>query len=204
VTLLDVTLAEGIPTVLATLQSSAASAPALVVAASASLDPEESVRKSLEELAHTRRYSHKIKTGLPRLVSDPPNHENVVDQVSHLNFWTDQANIPGARFLWTSERRVDFDSLASLTTGDARRDLEVLCGRVRDGGHRALVADVTTSDVKSLGLSVVHAVIPGFHPLTLRHISRVLGGRRLREMPPKMGYPAVAEHDLNPLPHPYP
>jgi ribosomal protein S12 methylthiotransferase accessory factor len=204
VTLLDATMPEGVPTVLGTLQCSAPSAPALVVAAATSLDPEEAVRKSLEEVAHTRRYSHQIKTSLPRIVPDPPDHGNVVDQISHLNFWSDQANAPGAGFLWTSAKRVDFDSIVSLATGDPRRDLDVLCRRVRDAGHRCLVADVTTSDVASLGLSVVHALIPGFHPLTLGHAWRVLGGRRLHELPQRLGCPGVAERGTNPSPHPYP
>jgi ribosomal protein S12 methylthiotransferase accessory factor len=204
VTLLDASMPEGIPTVLGTLQCPAASAPALVVAGATSLDPEEAVRKSLEELAHTRRYSHRIKSSLPRLVPGPPDHANVVDQITHLNFWADQANEPGAGFLWTSARRVDFASLPKLATGDPRRDLQVLCGKVRDAGYRCLVADVTTSDVASLGLSVVHALIPGFHPLTLGHAWRVLGGRRLHELPQRLGYPAVAERGSNPSPHPYP
>jgi ribosomal protein S12 methylthiotransferase accessory factor len=204
VTLIHIAMDLGVPTVLATLRSAAPSAPALVVAAAAALDPEEAVRKSLEELAHTRRYSHRIKASLPRLAADPPEFDNVVDQVGHLNFWADHANAAQADFLFTSTERVGFDSLPNLSTGEPRRDLQVLCGKVRDVGHRVLVADLTTSDVAQLGLSVVHAIIPGFHPLTLGHRWRVLGGARLSQVPQRLGYRAVAEAGANVMPHPYP
>jgi len=72
-------------------------------------------------------------------------------------------------------------------------------------GHRVLLADVTSEDVGDLGLRVVRALIPGFHPLILGHKIRALGGRRLWEVPQKLGYPGVtrAKGD-NPAPHPYP
>jgi ribosomal protein S12 methylthiotransferase accessory factor len=204
VTLIHITMDVGVPTVLATLRSAAPSAPALVVAAAAALDPEEAVRKSLEELAHTRRYSHRIKASLPPLVADPPDYDNVVDQIGHLNFWADQGNAAHADFLFTSAERVAFDSLPNLSTGNPRRDLQVLCERVRSVGHRVLVADLTTSDIAPLGLSVVHAIIPGFHPLTLGHRWRALGGARLSQVPQRLGYKGVAEAGANALPHPYP
>ena len=71
-------------------------ATAFVVAASASPDAEEAARKSLEELAHTRMYSQQIKSRMPRLETDP-EYSNVIDQISHLNFWCDHANAPRRR-----------------------------------------------------------------------------------------------------------
>jgi len=67
-----------------------------------------------------------------------------------------------------------------------------------------LLADVTTEDMRDLGLLVVRAVIPGFHPLFMGHQFRALGGTRLWEIPQKFGYPGISrEHGDNPLPHPF-
>ena len=204
ITLLWLTLDAGIPTVLAVLRSPSPVAPALAFAAATALDPEEAVRKSLEELAHTRRYSQQITTSLPRLVPEP-GHANVVDQMGHLNFWCDHANAPLADFVFASSQRLEFDELPRPATGSPAGDLEVLCRRLEGVGHRVLIADVTTPDVRDLGLAVVRAVVPGFHPLFMGFGIRALGGRRLWEVPQKLGHRGItrAEGD-NPYPHPYP
>jgi ribosomal protein S12 methylthiotransferase accessory factor len=203
-TLLNITLDAGVPSVLAILRSEGPEAPALVFAAATDLDPERAIRKSLEELAHTRRYSQQIKSGLPRLAPDP-DYDNVVDQVSHLNFWSDHANAPLADFIFASPERVAFGQLENPATGEPRRDLETLVSRVRAVGHRVLLADVTTPDVRDLGLTVVRGVIPGFHPLFMGHAIRALGGGRLREVPRKLGGRGIIPWSGdNPAPHPYP
>jgi ribosomal protein S12 methylthiotransferase accessory factor len=204
VTLLNITLDAGIPTILAVLRSISLAAPALAFAAASAMDPEEAVRKSLEELAHTRRYSQQIKVRLPRLVPDP-TYSNVVDQISHLNFWADHANASLANFIFSSEERADFDQIENLATGDPKRDLQILCERVRAVGHRILLADLTTPDVRDLGLTVARAVIPGFHPLFIGYGIRALGGCRLWEIPQRLGHQGVSrEFGDNPIPHPYP
>jgi ribosomal protein S12 methylthiotransferase accessory factor len=204
VSLFDLRLDIGVPTVLSVLRSRAASAPALVVAASTSLDPEESVRKSLEELAHTRRYSQRIKTCLPHLVPDPPAHENVMGQIDHLNFWCDQAHLPLVDWLFASKRRLDFEELMDLSRATPREDVQVLCEKVQAAGYRVLLSDLTTADIGGLGLSVLRAVVPGLHPLFLGHPVRALGSRRLWELPQELGFAAVSASGPNPLPHPYP
>ena len=205
VALLDITMDVGVPTVLSVLQSPGEEMPALVFAASTALSSETAIRKSLEELAHTRRYCHTIKEWMPRLVPNPPSHDNVVDQMSHLNFWTDHNNAPLADFILASKTRIDFEDMVNLETGDPRRDLEVLSQKVRSVGHRLLVIDMTTPDVGDLGLSVVRALIPGFHPLFMSYRNRSLGGTRLWEVPQRLGYAGITpETGDNPSPHMYP
>jgi ribosomal protein S12 methylthiotransferase accessory factor len=204
VVLLDITTDIGVPTVLAVLQAEAPEAPALVFAAAADPDPDVAVRKSLEELAHTRRYSQQVKSRLPRLAADPA-HANVADQVDHLNFWCDHAHRPLADFVFGSRERVDFDELPNLATGDAAQDLRVLVARVRDAGHRVVLCDLTTPDVGDLGLHVVRVVVPGFHPLFMGYRLRALGGRRLWTVPQALGFRRIGpDTGDNPVPHPYP
>jgi len=204
VTLLDMTLDAGIPTVLAVSRSDRPDAPPLVPAGSAALDPEEAVRKSLEELEHTREYSHKILVHLPRLASDL-DAESVQDQTGHLNFWCSHDHAPLADFLFASEVRRDMGEMANLSCGTPEGDLRTLLERVRDIGHRVLLCDVTTPDIRHVGLWVVRAIIPGFHPLVVGHNIRALGGKRLWSVPLALGYPGITrERGDNPAPHPYP
>jgi len=204
VTILNITTDVGIPTILSLLRYEREYGPALVVAAATDPSPEVAVRKSLEELAHTRRYSQQIKARMPRLEPDP-EYSNVVDQLSHLNFWCDHEHTPLSEFLYASKERIDFNEIENMSCGDPVQDLRTLVDSVDRTGHRVLLADLTTPDVGDLGLSVVRAVIPGFHPLFMGHEIRALGGRRLWEVPQRLGHRGIdRETGDNPLPHPYP
>lgn len=204
VTLFDMTTDVGVPTILSVSRGALADAPPLVPAGSSSLDPEEAVRKSLEELEHTREYCQKIMVHLPRLPEDF-DYEDVEDQTGHLNFWCSHAHAPLADFLFASPQRRDFGEIAKLSTGDAGRDLDILLRKVADVNHRVLLCDLTTPNVREVGLSVVRAVIPGFHPLAVGHNIRSLGGSRLWTVPQKLGYRGITrEQGDNPVPHPYP
>jgi ribosomal protein S12 methylthiotransferase accessory factor len=205
VVMFDITMDHGVPTILSVLRGNQPAAPALVFAASASLDPEEAAQKSLEELAHTRRYCSIIKRHMPRLVPAPPAHANVTSQMDHLNFWVDEDNAHLARWIFASPLRIDFDQRPSLATGRPDDDLRVLVSKIEVVGERVLLVDLTTPDVAELGFRVVRAIIPGFHPLHLGHPLRALGGYRLWEVPQKNGYQGITpKWGDNPHPHPYP
>jgi len=204
VTLLNITLDAGVPTIMGVLANDDPERPARVVAASANLNPEVAARKALEELAHTRRYSNNLKTWSQRLVPDA-NFDNVNEQHDHLNLHADQTYAHLSAFMFASKKRLDFEEIPRQVPADGRAELKTLVEKVKGVGHRVLLADVTSKDVGDLGLRVVRALIPGFHPLILGHKIRALGGRRLWEVPQKLGYPGVtrAKGD-NPAPHPYP
>ena len=201
----NITLDHGIPTILSVMRGRAPGDPALVVAASASLDPVDAAIKSLEELAHTRRYSAIILRHLPRLPVEHPAHANVGSQVDHLNFWADHDNVSRAGLLLAPVAQQPFGALENLATGDVEADLRRAAERVEATGEQVLVADLTTPDIQELGLSVVRAVVPGYHPLHLGHPIRALGGSRLWHVPPRLGYPGISPSSGdNPWPHPYP
>jgi ribosomal protein S12 methylthiotransferase accessory factor len=205
VVLLNLTTDVGIPTVLSILCSASRNAPARVFAAASSLNPTEAVRKSLEELAHTRRYSQLLMSNMPPVVSRPPLYEDIEDQVGHLGYWANHDNVSPDDFYLAGEQRISLDELPDHSTGDPAADVRQLCAMIEAVGHQVLVADLTTPDVRALGLSVVHALVPGFHPLYMGHLSRALGGNRLWSVPQKMGYPGITPaNGDNPLPHPYP
>lgn len=204
VTLFSLMMDHGIPAVLAVSRCLAKDGPALCFAASADIDSESAVRKSLEELAHTRRLAQSLKSSMPSIEANT-SFEAVSHQDAHLRFYGDHENSHLANFLFASEGRVAFQDIPSLSTGQPDIDLEVLVNRIRSVNHRVLVADLTTPDVGDLGLSIVRAVIPGFHHLFMGHALRCLGGSRLWEIPQQLGYLGVTrEGGDNPVPHPYP
>lgn len=203
VTLLHLAMDHGVPTILAVLRHQAEDAPPLVFAAATALDPEQALRKSLEELSHTRVFAQWARNHLPRIVPGPC-YENVVTLHDHGNLYCDPLNRPLTDFLF-APREIDFHEIANLSTGDPDRDLQVLHERIRAVGHRLLLADVTSDDVRGLGLSVIRAVIPGFHPLFFGHRLRALGGTRLWKIPQQLGFKGLTpDGGDNPAPHPFP
>ncbi|NMO51807.1 TOMM precursor leader peptide-binding protein [Actinoplanes sp. TBRC 11911] len=66
---------------------------------------------------------------------------------------------------------------------------------------RILYRDLTTPDVAGLGVHVARAVLPGFQPIHFGAGEPRLAGRRLRELPERLG--VTAGHDgVNLYPHP--
>jgi ribosomal protein S12 methylthiotransferase accessory factor len=204
VSLFDITTDVGVPTILAVKRESSPQASALTFAAAAAMNPAQAVCKSLEELCHTGRYMQRLVSELPEN-ADALSREDIVDQLGHLSYWCRHSHAREADFLFESEKRVAFCEIECLATGSPCRDLETLVRKVRAVNCRVLIADVTTPDLRELGVTVVRAVIPGFHPLFMGYHYRALGGKRLWEVPQALGYKGInRESGDNPAPHPYP
>ena len=202
--LLDVTNDTGVPTILCVLRGSRGNGAPLVFAGSAAPTREDAARKAMEEAAHTRRYCHGVmRAGFPTV------HESdfleVDGQADHLAFYCDPANTHYANFVLASETTKDFQDVVSPGVHSPWRDLRIVAERIAATGHRPLVADLTSPDIAGIGFNVTRAVVPGFHPLFLGHQLRALGGRRLWEVPQRVGYRGIdCVADANTAPHPYP
>ncbi len=204
VQLFHLKLDHAIPTVLSVFRGQSIEAPALAFAAASSLSPRVALRKSLEELAHTLRLAHELKVHLPPF-APASDFGNVETQDDHVHVYCDRAHAQFADFLLAAPPSCELQSIPDLSNGDPRKDLDVALTEVLGIGHRTLLVDVTTPDVREAGLSVIRAVIPGFHPLFIGHRRRALGGNRLWEIPQKLGYEGISRlQGDNPTPHPFP
>jgi ribosomal protein S12 methylthiotransferase accessory factor len=204
VSVINLTMDHGIPTILSVLRHTHPELPALVFAAATHPDPEKAVRKSLEELALTRRLAKYLKQTIP-LFSPGPDYENVVNKTGHVRLFCDQRSAHLADFIFASTIKINFDEIENLSSGTAERDVAVLVEKLGKLSYQVVIIDLTTPDVRGLGLFVHRAIIPGFHSLFFGHRIRALGGARLWEVPPKLGYNGIKKKDGdNPIPHPYP
>jgi ribosomal protein S12 methylthiotransferase accessory factor len=201
--LMDISNESQIPAVLAVARHQTGYVP-LVVAASVALSAEEAIRKALEELAHTERYAFQIKGEVPRLVPDP-EYDNIIGQVDHVNYWVDPAHSADAAFLYASEQWRDFQQMPDFSGLTPSHSLQNLVQRLHQTGYQALVTDITTADVRELGMWVLRAVIPGYHPLFMGYHHRPLGGSRLWQIPQLLGFPGLSATTADyPFPHPFP
>lgn len=203
-TILDLTMDNGIPCVLSVLRADDPALPSVAVAAAADPDPEQAIRSSLEELAHTKRYCQLILKFAP--MHDPGSqYEKIVSQVSHLGYWAVQERSNKIEFLLESDERIEFENLKNISTGSVKKDCYELSTRIKETGHDVYVKELTTPDVSQFGFNVVRTIVPGYHPLQMGHSHRCLGGTRLWSVPQKLGYEGIEkESGDNYLPHPYP
>ena len=204
VTLLYLAMDHKLPTILAVAHGHHASAPALCFAASTEMNPEHAVRKSLEELAHTRRLAQELTTHRPNFIPGP-EFENVKGQDAHVHLYCHSQFSHLAKFIFASPKKISFQDLQQFSVNEPKADFQTLLHEIRTSDHHVLLADLTTPDVRELGLWVVKAVIPGFHPLFLGHRLRALGGTRLWTLPQALGFPGISQDTRdNPAPHPFP
>jgi ribosomal protein S12 methylthiotransferase accessory factor len=206
VELMDITTDLAVPSVLTVAIGDSLSSPALAVAASTHPDPETAVVKSLEELAHTRKFARQVMDYTPPLPVEPEaGHPAVQEQKHHLRFYCPQPSVAFAAFTWASPDERELGDLTTGFSGSPEQLLAETVERVRRAGLDVIACDLTTPDVAELGLSVVRVVVPGLHPLFMGHSNRALGGTRLYAVPSRLGLRGLAPGQAdNPYPHPFP
>ena len=66
--------------------------------------------------------------------------------------------------------------------------------------------DITTPDIDEAGFKVVRVIVPNLQPMDINHRYPHRGGRRLYDVPWKLGLIASPrnESEMNPEPHPFP
>lgn len=207
--LLNATTDLGVPVVISVAYHPQQPAPPLVVAAAAELDPEEAVRKTLEELVHTSRYMREVQDWHEPFDAGE-NWSGVNEQIQHLRLWGDRSMLEHARFLTASPKRVDFGELPNLANKSVKsvksvgRATRSLVEQIDRHGFRCYAVDLTSPDVAQMGMRVVRALIPGLHPFFIGHRNRARNCPRLFEAPQRMGFKPILPGQDNPVPHPFP
>jgi ribosomal protein S12 methylthiotransferase accessory factor len=125
--------------------------------------------------------------------------------------------VHGAAYYGRGGHRSDFDFLlhTDLTTTleamQARLDagnsdeaaLRFLVGRLRGLGMEAIAVDLTTEELRDVGLWVVRVVIPELVPISFVHRARYLGTPRIYEYWQQFGRGIAREENINPGPMPF-
>jgi ribosomal protein S12 methylthiotransferase accessory factor len=203
VTLFNIMTDIGVPTAMAVACHDDPREPALCIAAASHPLANVAARKCLEELEHTRKWCRRLKATTPP--NDPENAHDILVQEHHLRFWCEQSNRRFADWLFTLELEVALPHVAFDGEDDPIEHLQYVRESLKAAGLQFLFVDLTTREIRKLGLNVIKAVIPGLHPLFIGHEKWALGGRRLYEVPVRLGYgrPNLPLHDPTNV-HPFP
>jgi ribosomal protein S12 methylthiotransferase accessory factor len=111
-----------------------------------------------------------------------------------------------SEFLTKPAELLRLEDLHDPSTGNPLADLRTALNGIRPHVPDVVGIDVTTPDVDEAGFKVVRVVVPGLQPMDIDQRYLHLGGRRLYDVPCKLGRAArlAEESTLNLHPHPFP
>jgi ribosomal protein S12 methylthiotransferase accessory factor len=135
--------------------------------------------------------------------------EDFADVVSfrdHIALYTRPTIAAAAGFLTASTVRRPVADVERLPGSTPLAQIRAVCRRLAAQDVSAYGVDVTSTDIAAAGLAVAKVLAPELCALDVRHDARFLGGRRLYELPHRLG---LSQRDLtwdeiNPYPHPFP
>jgi ribosomal protein S12 methylthiotransferase accessory factor len=177
--------------------------PATLVGLGCHLDPGAALLKASMEICQ-------VRPGHVRLYRESPPGERL-KRYSDVRFMEDHGqfaampeNLNEFDFLLKNGRREKLADLPGRTGGAVHSDLARCVAALREAGCRPVFVDVTTEDVADYGLKVVRTLATGLQPMHFGYAQERLGGRRLFDLPCRMGLASGprAEAELNPCPHP--
>lgn len=195
--LVNVTNDHGIPSMLALYVDESKDGYATANGSAANLDPELAASRALLEAAQTRNYAKALSRG-----QIPTDGGKVSSFAYHVRLYSQTRSVPRLKFLYSSSTMRNLDKHSVRSPGSDRDRIHLCLKMLENVATDIIVVDVTTEDVAELGFCVTKVLIPNFQPLTLA--PEFLGGKRLYDVPPKLGYVGLAEEELNQFPHPFP
>lgn len=106
-------------------------------------------------------------------------------------------------FLLDTPHRRALSAVGRTAPDGEQARLAFLLERLRALGMDAIAVDLTTRDLRELGIWVVRVVIPGLMPMTSTQRGRFLAHPRLYDYPKAAGFGTLTEADVNPAPQPF-
>lgn len=196
----DATSDLGVPTAYSVLTLDAHPHLARFVSCSTEFSMMEACAKIIREAA-AGRTAFEDKRPLPANVHDFMNLE---DGATYMGL---RENRSAFNFLTQSESRRSMTDIlgshAELGAMDDAEQLNWLVRRCQELGMEIAAVDLTTDELRAVGLWAVRVVIPQLMPMSPSHRARFLGHPRLYEYPKAAGFGALDERDVNPFPQPF-
>lgn len=201
-TLIQTTLDLEMPSFVGFVLDARSDPPGIMVGGAAHPDPNRAALKTLLELVQGLKWKDFMKTS----IVPEPGFRNIrsFDDRAHLYASNDLRE--AFQFVWEHGHEIPLSEIASVETGEVRRDLRNCVDLLAERGLEVLGCDMTPVDAEACGLYVTRTLVPGLETMEGDHLLPFLGGRRWREVPVRLGL-LPAEPDIssiNPYPHPYP
>lgn len=206
--IVDTSLDVDVPCMFAIMQRPAEFGPALCVGSAARLDPKQAIVKSLREAGQALPYFRFLLAQL----ADWEPRADFTDLTSfdhHCVMYLKRPEIARdamARWVAGAQPR-PLSAIARRATGTVLGDVQKCVAALQRVGIEVIVVEITTPDVRELGMRVVRVLAPGLMPLHGNHNLPYLGVRRLTEVPHTLEWQQLGwrpDRAINRYPHPFP
>ena len=192
--------------ILVLLRSSTGQSPFTVMGISADLNPQQALLLALEEASLSfigmSRYARTQPDYVPQ-----EGYKDVTSLILHGLAHAVYKDLgKSLEFLNTGGDQVSIEDLKNRSSDNMVNNVQTLLESLEAEGYDVIAKDLTTVDIDEAGFKVVRVLVPGMQPLDVNHARRYLGGKRLYEVPCKLGLfkSPLSENDLNPYPHMFP
>jgi ribosomal protein S12 methylthiotransferase accessory factor len=179
------------------------SGPRALVGLGCHLNPGTALLKSLLEVCQIR------PAEVRRYRENPPaerlkRYQDVKTLEDHSAYLSVPERLGEFAFLLENGCNQSISDLPDYSTGNLKSDLDRCVEILREAGCRVVYADLTTPDLAGYRIRVVRTLATGLQPIHFGYGEERLGGRRLFELPKRLGFApnVLSETDLNPCPHP--
>ena len=202
---LDITLDLVIPTYFAVAIGESNIGQLFCVGSASHLDGTKAILKALVETAQERPYLRYEFFREPDW-SCRDDFQDVIDFDDHARVYTRRPDLINRLEFCTSNDFATKKRVLNKSALNPEEDLRNVLSILKAKDLDVLVIDLTTPDVKEIGLKVVRVLMPGLQPLHGDHRYPFLGGKRLYDVPCKVGLrdSPIGESDIFSLPHPFP
>ncbi|MES0824967.1 YcaO-like family protein [Ruegeria sp. SCP11] len=193
----DATTDLGVPTVMG-VQGGDFDQPISMTCASA-LTMEDAVRKALREAGPLRTVLYQDRA----YPDDPEDFSEVIDGAA---YYADGNRLEAFDFLLSSVRpdMLHMPACASLSEAQTPEEqLVALTELLASKGHEAVAVDITTDELRDVGLWIIRAILPSLMPLSFSYRARYLGTPRLYHYMRMATGRTFAETRVNPDPIPF-
>lgn len=201
----DVSLDVAMPSVFLVMKRPSEFGPTVCVGSATRLSPVEALRKCCFEAGQSLPY-FRFLLGQLKQWQPAPDHSDVSSFDHHAVFYTKRPDlVPAAfEFLEHAEPAVALSDLPNQATGRVLSDIRRCTELLRAAGLEVIVTEITTPDVREIGMRVVRVMIPGMVPLHGVHKYPFLGAKRLAQFPAEGAWCGGDPDAINPYPHPFP
>ncbi|GGG04413.1 YcaO-like family protein [Paenibacillus aceti] len=198
-TLIDTTSDIGLPSAFGLLTTRDGK---VSVGGSTRLSMEEAVRNTLMEISQ-------LFIGDKSLIYSPSNPpllpHQVTDYSQRLSYYEQPYAQEELAFTTASSEFRPIPEAPSIASGTEAERLQYIVQQLEKRGLEVLCVDVTTDDVRQLGLHVVKMIVPGMVQLPRSEPERMITSERIYKIPVELGLRTapVQPLNLNHSPHPF-
>jgi len=203
--ILDITTDIGLPAFAAVLIEGAGDARRVYVGAGCEANPDAAIARALEE---SLLVYHNARQGEKNIFSLPEPYLPFQTPLGHLErikLWANPGMFP--KFKWfLAGKKISFQEIKAgcRAPADPEQEYSFVADefKKRGPGYEVYYYLAPHPILRESGYYAVKTIVPELIPLYLEETHASLGGKRLQEVPKRLGY---AETTFpNPLPHPFP